>query len=131
VRLYLDANVIIYSIEGTPEFRGPALDWMARAQRAPLGQIMTSRISRLECRSKPSAGNTALLALYDRLFALLLLRDVSAELIEHATDLRARFTLRALDALHLATAIREQADVFLTGDKRLARCTEINVTLLG
>jgi hypothetical protein len=31
MRLYLDANPIVYSIEGVPEFRLAALSWIERA----------------------------------------------------------------------------------------------------
>jgi hypothetical protein len=32
MRLYLDANPIIYSIEGAPEFRAATLAWIERAR---------------------------------------------------------------------------------------------------
>jgi predicted nucleic acid-binding protein len=53
--------------------------------------------------------------------------SVSDELLEQAVSLRARFGLRSADAVHLATTIAHTADVFLTGDRQLARCTDINV----
>jgi len=63
MRLYLDANPIIYSIEGVPEFRQVALDWIERAEAAE-GVVITSRLSRLECRVKPLRDeNTELLEL--------------------------------------------------------------------
>ena len=34
MRLYLDANPIIYSIEGVPAFRQASLDWIERAEAA-------------------------------------------------------------------------------------------------
>ena len=37
---------------------------------------------------------------------------------------------RTPDAIHLATAIEEHADVFLTGDDDLKRCTEVKVETL-
>jgi hypothetical protein len=35
MRLYLDANPIIYSIEGVPHFRQASLDWIARSWSSP------------------------------------------------------------------------------------------------
>ena len=52
---------------------------------------------------------------------------MSDELLEQAVSLRARFGLRSADAVHLATAIAHNADVFLACDRQLARCTDINV----
>jgi predicted nucleic acid-binding protein len=60
----------------------------------------------------------------------LILLDVSSDVIEHATNLRARYGFRSPDAIHLATAILIGADVFLSGDAGLARCTEMNVVTL-
>ena len=69
MRLYLDANPIIYSIEGVPAFRLAALDWIERAEAAD-GVVITSRLSRLECRVKPLRDdNTELLELFEGFFA--------------------------------------------------------------
>ena len=91
---------------------------------------MTSRLTRLECRSKPlRAGDVATLAQFDVFFAglELVLVDVSAAVIERATDLRAQYNLKTPDALHDATAVEFGATVFLSGDRGLARCVEVPV----
>jgi predicted nucleic acid-binding protein len=131
VRLYLDANAIIYAVEGNLAFRRAALDWIQRTRDSLEGQLLTSQLSRIECRSKPAAeGARDLLLRYDRFFQFARLGEVTAEVIERATDLRARFNTRTPDAIHLATAIRDKADYFLTGDRGLARCTDIEVVVL-
>ena len=56
--------------------------------------------------------------------------EVTAVVIERATDLRVRYSFKTPDAIHLATAIEGQADLFLTGDKALARCDQVNVEVL-
>jgi predicted nucleic acid-binding protein len=50
--------------------------------------------------------------------------------IERATDLRASYGFKTPDALHLASAIEEKADVFITGDSKLAKCKEIRVEVV-
>jgi predicted nucleic acid-binding protein len=93
---------------------------------------VTSRLSRLECRSKPLRDrNAALLAQYDAALATTRIVDVSAAIIERATEMRARYGFRSPDAIHLATAIDEGADVFVTGDAALGRCAEIIVDVLS
>ena len=57
--------------------------------------------------------------------------SISDEVVERATDLRARLGLRTPDAIHLATAIMVQADCCLTGDRGMARCNDIEVVVLG
>jgi len=133
MRLYLDANPIIYSIEGVPDFRTSALAWIERAE-APDGAVITSRLSRLECRVRPLRdGNTELLARFEGFFARegLELAEITAEVVETATALRAAHGFRPPDAIHLATALLAQADVFLTGDRNLARCPGLKVEVLA
>ena len=133
MRLYLDANPIVYSIEGVPDFRLAALGWIERAEAAD-GAVITSRLSRLECRVKPLRdGNLDLLELFEGFFARegLELVEVTAEVIEAATQLRATHNFRAPDAIHLASALVAKADVFLTGDRNLARCPDLKVEVLA
>jgi len=133
MRLYLDASSIIYSIEGVPEFRQATLRWIEQAEAAEAGALVTSRFSRLECRVKPLRDADAdTLAHYEGFFARadLVLVEVSADVIEHATELRARYNVRSPDAIHLASAPREHADVFVTGDRQLRRCTEVKVEVV-
>ena len=126
---YLDACSLIYLTEGAVGWRS-AVEARLRTLPATAG-LMTSRISRLECRSKPTRDrDAALLARYDAAFARTRVVDVTAAIIERATELRARYGFRSPDAIHLATAIDEGADVFITGDAALARCTEIAVDVL-
>ena len=51
-------------------------------------------------------------------------------MIERATELRARYNLKTPDAIHYATAVEVGATVFLTGDRALARCSEVPVEVL-
>lgn len=78
------------------------------------------------------AGDAATLTQFDLFFAglELVLSDVSGAVIERATELRAKYNLKTPDAIHYATAIETGAKVFLTGDRGLARCTEIAVEVL-
>lgn len=55
---------------------------------------------------------------------------LDSPIIERATELRVKYGFRTPDALHLATAIEQQATAFLTGDVQLSRCKELNVELL-
>lgn len=96
MRLYLDANAIIYAVEGKAPFREAALDWIQRTRDSPGGQLLTSRLSRIECRSKPAAqGARDLLARYDRFLQFANLGAVSAEVIERAGPPSRRARLRA------------------------------------
>ncbi len=56
--------------------------------------------------------------------------DVDQEIAEGAARLRARYTLRTPDAVHLSTALAARASAFVTTDRRLARVREIDVRVL-
>ena len=95
--------------------------------------LVTSRLTRLECRTRPlRAGDLTTLAQFDVFLAgvELVLFELSPAVIERATDLRAKYNLKTPDALHYATAVEAGAVVFLTGDRALSRCSEVRVELL-
>ncbi|MBK6768942.1 MAG: PIN domain-containing protein [Ardenticatenales bacterium] len=56
--------------------------------------------------------------------------EVSAAVVERATDLRSKYNLKTPDALHYATAVEVGAAAFLTGDRALSRCSEVPVEVL-
>lgn len=94
---------------------------------------MCSELSRLECRVKPLRdGEPALLAAFDSYFADIIAQVIplSHSVIDLATDLRARYNFRTPDAIHLASAISGQCDLFLTNDLYLERCQEIPIELI-
>ena len=132
-RIYLDASAIIYIVEAESVFHAAAVRAIARFRSDPQTQLVTSRLSRLECRVKPLRdGDKELLGKYDAFFQRrrLVVSDVSAPVIERATDLRSRHRFKTPDAIHLATAIEEHASLLLTGDDSLKQCTEVTVELL-
>jgi len=130
--IYLDTNVIIRSLEGHAAARAP-IEARLGPLRGSSRFLLTSRLSRLECRVKPlRTGDAALLAVYDAFFASpeVEVLDLTAAVVEKATAVRAALNFKTPDALHLASAIVAGATAFLTGDKNLARCTEVPVEVL-
>ena len=73
----------------------------------------------------------ALLALYDTFFASreLILREVTAEIVEKATVIRAENGFKTPDALHASTAILSRADTFWTTDDNFRKCSDLAVEL--
>jgi predicted nucleic acid-binding protein len=133
MRLYLDTNAIISAVEARPVFREGVVHWVEQAE-ATAGLLISSRLARLECLVLPVRDkNQPLIAAYDGFFARdnLVFFDVSGDVLERATDVCARFRVRTPDAIHLATAILVEADVFLTSDDKLKRCTDVNVVVLA
>ena len=135
-RLYLDTSTIIYLLEAVSPFHEAAVTAIQRHCGLSTGagtEILTSRLSRMECRVKPlRQGDQTLLAKYDAFFSQrgLILAEISAAVIEQATEIRVRYRFKTPDAIHLATAIENNIAVFLTGDGELARCTALNVEVV-
>jgi predicted nucleic acid-binding protein len=133
VRLYLDANALIYAVEGPARVREQVLDWIDRCEAAD-GLAITSDLSRMETRVKPMRLSDR--ATLDRFETILgagnpLIVPLTPDVVESATHIRAEHGFRAPDALHLATAVLERADFFLTSDRRLKRFTQVEVAVLS
>jgi uncharacterized protein len=130
--IYADSNVVIRLIEGDTAARAP-LEARLQQLRGTGPFLLTSRLTRLECRVKPlREGNVPLLALYDEFFVApeVGLSEITKAVIEKATDLRASLNVKTPDAIHLASAILGGVTAFLAGDHDLARCTDITVEIL-
>ena len=125
---YLDANGIIYLVEGTPELRE-----RVASRIAPTEALCTSRLTRLECRVKPlRENNSQLLDAFDQVLGAdnMTIVEIDSRVIDRAAEVRARLNFKTPDAIHIASAITAGADRFLTADQQLARCGELHVELI-
>lgn len=130
--IYADANILIRLLEGEPASRLPLESRLASC-RGQAHSLATSTLSRLECRCKPlRMDDSATLTLYEAFFRSpeMFLLSITDEIIEKATELRAKWKFSTPDAIHLATAITADARVFLTGDRQLRQCSEIVIELI-
>ena len=130
--IYVDANVVIRLIEGDAATRAP-LEAKLKPLRGTGPFLMTSQLTRLECRVLPiRAGNVELLKLYDQFFAApeLALLDLTTAVVEKASILRASLNLKTPDALHAASAILAGAVTFLSADCGFTRCSELSVEVV-
>jgi predicted nucleic acid-binding protein len=124
--------VVIRLVEGNAQARRPLEARLAGVMGLERS-LVTSRISRLECRAKPVQQDDAeTLALFDALFSSieLLVFELTPSIIERATDLRAKYQFKTPDAIHYATAVEAGATAFLTGDRRFIHCKEVPVEIL-
>jgi len=124
--IYLDACCFIYLVEGQPEWRSVVEKRIRDLD--PASRLVTSQLARLECRAKPMRDSDHdLLGRYDSLFGAsrVAVLDVSAKVIDRATELRARYGFKSPDAIHLATALDCAVAEFWTGDAALSRCNDV------
>lgn len=130
--IYLDANVVIRLVEGDAATRAPLTARLAAAVGVP-NSLVTSRLTRMECRTRPmKTGDSTTLTAFDTFFAgvELVLVEVTPAVVERATELRAKYNLKTPDALHYATATEAGATVFLTADRGFLRCAGVPVEVL-
>jgi predicted nucleic acid-binding protein len=134
MKLYLDSNTIIYCLEGAAEVQRLFITRISEVEAMGGGSLITSRLAWLECRVKPLRdGDRELVARYSAFFnrAQFRVAEIDAKVIEAATDLRVRYGFRTPDAIHLGTAMVQEANLFLTGDKALAKCQEVPVEVVS
>ena len=80
------------------------------------------------------AGNAELALRYRHIFSVfpnLAVLDVDMEIMEKMSDLRAKYGFRIPDAIHLATALLNGAQAFVTNDAQLKQVAELDVLVLG
>jgi predicted nucleic acid-binding protein len=129
--IYVDSSIIIRLIEGVDKVRIPIekqLQQLSELDRV----LVTSRLSCLECRCKPlREKQTVLLDLYRAFFTSreLILQEVTAEIVEKATLIRAEIGFKTPDALHASTAILSGVSDFWTTDVNFRKSSELNVEL--
>ena len=125
-RIYLDANVWIYALEG---YAAALTALFARIDACELTAI-TSEFTLAEVLVKPFAdANLALQQLYaETLQARLALRivPITRDILIAAARLRAQHpTLKMPDALHAATALADGAQYFVSNDARFVVLPEL------
>ena len=131
--VFLDANVVIYTVEQPPDLGPRALEHVRRLLLEG-HRLLVSQLVRMECLAQPfTAGDARVLADYEAFFGseFVTVADITGPVCERAARLRARHKLQALDALHFATAIEAGCEAFLTNDVRLPEVGGIRLVMLG
>jgi len=123
-RVYFDVNVFIYAVEPSENMQLAFATVTRLFELAATEQIlaMTSELSLAEALVGAYKNNPALVALYEELFthrAEMTVYAVDRDVLITAARLRSQQTIALADAIHVATALNHQADVFITQDKRL------------
>ncbi len=131
--LGLDTSAFIYHLEAHPVYAPRLLPIFRQIERGRC-QAVTSTLTFLEVLVQPyktrddekRSALAALLASFPGVTWIALDLTVA----DRAASFRARYNLRAPDAIQLATALHAGADVFLTNDRDLRRVEEVPVLLI-
>jgi predicted nucleic acid-binding protein len=132
-RLYLEAAPLIYYVEENPKYVDKLEAIIAFIGDSPVKAI-SSAITLTEVLSHPMRlGRQDLIDKYRDILlesGSFRLVPVTTMIASSAASMRSRYSLRTPDALHLATAIEEACDLFITNDKGIKRVTELQVLVL-
>lgn len=133
---FLDANVLIYLIEGAEPFAGGVRNTLqAITHDHENTQLAMSALSGLECRVGPmKSENSLVLDAYDEFFSRpgLTLVPLSDDVLDLATAIRARHGIKTPDALQAACCLQLGSDhLFITGDRGFRRIPGLHVRALG
>lgn len=114
---YIDTNVVIYVVEGTPE----AVRVVQKVAQLGNPLLYSSYLTLCECLVIPIRNNDQFLVrTYEQFFRTLTRIPTRPAVFRLAARLRAHSRLRTPDALHLAYALTAQCAYFITGDQRIA-----------
>jgi len=119
-KLYLDANILIYFVEGKDDLGDLAALIFAEAD-AIGAELVTSEISIVECLRGPfKTDHPRLVATWRDLFRnrdLIALTPVLASILDDAAHIGAEFGLKTIDAIHVASALSAGCEALLTNDQ--------------
>jgi predicted nucleic acid-binding protein len=132
---FLDASALIYLVEGAEPFAARTRRALSDlVQREPPASVALSRLTWLECRVRPlREAETGVLADFDAFFRRpdIVWVELSAQVVELATEIRAHTGLKTPDALQAACCLQLGADhLFVTGDSAFRKVTGLKVRVL-
>jgi predicted nucleic acid-binding protein len=122
VAVYVDTNIFIYLIDGTPSSSARAKQELAELQKSG-ASLVSSEITLGEClRGAFRMTNMESAATYATMLEnaqFVTLIPVTLPLIRRAATLGAELNLKLVDAIHVATAEISGCAEFLTNDRRI------------
>jgi len=122
-RIFIDTAPFIYYLGAHPKF-GPLIKEIVTEIQSGKLNAFSSVITLVEVLPKPVENGNEILAKQFSEFLEsgenITLLDISAEIAKHAGMLRGRYaSLRAMDAIQIASALKINTDLFITNDLKL------------
>ena len=121
-RVYIDTNIIIYLIEGFPAYQSLTDDVRDMLENDEF-DAYTSELSICECLVKPlKVGASDITSLFHTFleesgcFSLI---PVDKDILISSAYISASTGMKIPDAIHVATAIASDCDIFLSNDKNI------------
>jgi len=133
-KVYLDANIFIYTIEHSDIYK-PLLTELFKQIDYGNIQAITSELTLAEVLVKPFADeNTELVSIYQNLLVsaeIITLLNINQKILLDSAKYRAKFGGKLPDAIHVTTAISSNAKFLLTNDNGIKVSDLIEVLYLS
>ena len=133
-RLYLDANIFIYFVEGHAAFAS-SLGLLFQRIDDDSVIAVTSEMTLAEVLVKPFADSKPHIAeLYAQILAVgsqVQIVPVSRDILLSSARLRAQWGGKLFDAVHVATAMQSSCDILLTEDRSIRTPSGLAVVRIG
>lgn len=131
----LDTMVWIYELEDHPQFGSIVHSFFTDGLKTGRLQAGSSLLALGELLVRPlAAGRPEIADIYRGIFISgsgFFVWEITRAVVETAASLRAKYRLKMIDALHVASALVNGAGFFLSNDEELRHLTEIKVLHLG
>ncbi|MEG4851385.1 PIN domain-containing protein [Microcoleus sp. B5-D4] len=131
--IYLDTQVIIYTVEANPNYYSLLQPLWVKFQTGEI-ELMTSELTLMETLVFPlKNANNILVSDYEQLLLSsdIQLVPITQSVLRTAANLRANTHLKTPDAIHAATAISEGCTLFLTNDNGFRNVPHLSVVILS
>ncbi|MDJ0693127.1 MAG: type II toxin-antitoxin system VapC family toxin [Mastigocoleus sp. MO_167.B18] len=131
--IYVDTSVVIYTIEGNPDYYSLLEPLWSKFYAGEI-QIISSDLTLMEVLVVPLRnGNNVLVADYEELLlsSQVQLIPINQSILRQAANLRATTSLKTPDAIHAATALSASCDQFITNDKGFRNAPGLLVVILS
>jgi predicted nucleic acid-binding protein len=132
-KIYIDTAVAIYSVEWNPEYFSLLEPLWLKFQAEEI-ELVSSELILMESLVLPLRNeDTLLMNAYKELLLSepMQLIPIDRAILQQAANLRATTNLKTPDAIHAATAISVNCDLFITNDKGFRNLSNLSVVILS
>ena len=131
--IYIDTSMVIYTVEGNPEYYSLLQPLWSKFQICEI-EIISSELILMEALVVPLRNaNNSLIADYEQLLLSeeMQLIPINQSVLRQAATLRATTNLKTPDAIHAATALSVNCTQFITNDKGFRNVSGLPVIVLS
>lgn len=131
--IYFDTNIFVYFIEGVSKYQSLSSHFFDSICSLD-SQVITSDLTICECLVQPKISNNKELEDFyiKMIFYNTSVRSIpiSKEILIKSAEVRAKYRIKAFDAIHIATAIVSGCSSIVTNDKQFKMIEELKILYL-